>query len=106
MRILDIGGKTEMDYPEAKATSWGNDYGPRGLIERDRPYLDDPPAHRPGEETRSRWGSRPAKEFGRDFQVEAEPAQGFARRVWTGIKKFTLVGAGDARLARVRGRLG
>ena len=37
----------------------------RGFVERDRPFIDDQPASKYGWEARSRWGSRPGREFGR-----------------------------------------
>ncbi len=36
-----------------------------GFVERDRPYFDDQTAPKSGWEALSRWGSRPAREFGR-----------------------------------------
>lgn len=41
--------------------------GVPGVVLKDRPYIDDTPADRHGWEARSRWGSRPVREFGRDF---------------------------------------
>ena len=62
MRIPDIGPRTEVDYPRPRRTRWAEDYGPRGLVERDRPYFDDQPADRFGWEAGSRWGSRPVRD--------------------------------------------
>ena len=68
MRIHDVGPRGEVAYPAAKETAWTEDYCKRGFVERDRPYLDDDPTLQRGGESRSRWGSRPVREFGRDFE--------------------------------------
>jgi hypothetical protein len=44
-----------------------------GFVERDRPFIDDQPDPQHGWEAKSRWGSRPVREFGRAY------ARGVAR---------------------------
>jgi hypothetical protein len=67
MGIHDFDPRTEIAYPTAKSSRWDEDYGTRGFVERDRPYIDDQPAHRHGWEANSPWGSRPVREVDREF---------------------------------------
>jgi len=86
MRIHDIGPRTELDYAPAKGASSSKDGGTPGFVERDRPYIDDQPAHRHGWEARSRWGSQPVRPFDRDLERKGAAVKGLFHRAWTRVK--------------------
>ena len=96
MSIHDLGPRTEEDYPPAKPTRWGDDYGPCTLADRARPYIDDYPAHRSGWQAGSRWGSRPAREFGRDEDRGWAAVKGRFALGWLRIRNTFRVSAGAA----------
>ena len=65
MRIHDTRPPTDAPYARTIPTAWGYDYGTRGHVDRERPFVDDEPAH----------GSRPARDL---------PApKGFLQRAWS-----------------------
>ena len=75
MRIHDTGPETETDYPERNII-WGHD-GAHGDGELERPFIDDVPTEGHGWDTRSRWGSRPARDF--------DDGDGLVRRFWSRV---------------------
>jgi hypothetical protein len=76
MIIRKTGPETESDYPERKII-WGHDFT-HGDGEMERPFADDEPTQGHGWDTRSRWGSRPAREY--------EPKNGLLGRVWSRLR--------------------
>ena len=96
MSIYDFSPRTEVNYPMATPTRWGNDYGTRTLAVRDRPYIDDYLAHRAGWQAGSRWGSRPAREFGKDAERGWAVVKGRFALGWLRIRNTFRVSAGAA----------
>ena len=82
MTIHDTGPGTETDYPEERNIVWGHD-GAHGDGELERPFIDDPPTEGHGWNTRSRWGSRPAREFDGPYTV---------RGAWSRVPRIFRVG--------------
>lgn len=60
--------------------------GFRGFVERDRPFIDDQPDRNYGWESKSRWGSRPVREFGRAYARGAARATSYSSGAWTRVK--------------------
>jgi hypothetical protein len=86
MRIHDLGPPERDPHPAAKHTPWEVDYGTQGFLERERPYFDEPPPHRPGWETDSRWGGRPVRERGSDAEPPRTTARRFLELGWVRIR--------------------
>lgn len=59
--------------------------GFRGFVERDRPFIDDQPDRKYGWEGRSRWGSRPVREFGRALDHTGAAVKGAFHVAWTRV---------------------
>ena len=60
--------------------------GFRGFGERDRPFIDDQPDRHYGWESKSRWGSRPAREFGRAYAHGVARVTSYSSGAWTRVK--------------------
>jgi hypothetical protein len=62
----------------------GGDF--RGFVERDRPFIDDQPDREYGWESRSRWGSRPIRQFGGAFARGTARVTSLSYRAWTWVR--------------------
>jgi hypothetical protein len=54
-----------------------------GSTLRDRPFIDDRPAHKYDWEATSRWGSRPFRQFGSAFARGVKRVTRLSHRAWT-----------------------
>jgi hypothetical protein len=82
MRVHDTPG-AETDYPQERKIIWGHDYGTHGDGDLERPFIEDAPPEGHGWDTRSRWGSRPAREFDGPYTV---------RGAWSRVPRIFRVG--------------
>jgi hypothetical protein len=88
MRIHDTGPPTEVPYAGTKRTTWGYDHGTRGHVDRERPFIDDEPAHGPRWEARFPWESRPARDLERELGRWGPAPKGFLRRAWSRLRNL------------------
>ena len=82
MRLHDKGPPTDAPYTGAEPTVWGYDYGTRGHVDRERPFIEDAP----GWETRSPGESRPARDLERSLDRYGPAPKGFLRRAWSTLR--------------------
>jgi LPXTG-motif cell wall-anchored protein len=85
MRLHDLSPAAG-DFLPAAHTPWEADYGTRGFLERERPYFDERPPHRPGWESGSRWGGRPVREKESNPERRQTTARRFIVSSWTRIR--------------------
>ena len=81
MRIHDTGPRSNV-HAGPNPTAWGYDYGTRGHLDRERPFIEDAPEW----ETRLPWESRPARDLERNLDRFGPAPKGFLRRAWSRLK--------------------
>jgi hypothetical protein len=86
VRIHDIGPRSEAAFPAAKPSPWSQDYGRSGVVELDRPFIDDHPASRHGWAAPSRWGSRPVRNVDAGIERRGTAMRRFMHLAWTWVQ--------------------
>lgn len=81
MRIHDTGPPSDV-HAGPNQTAWGFDYGTRGHLDRERPFIEDAP----GWEARLPWESRPARDVERELGRWGPAPKGLLGRAWSRLR--------------------